>query len=304
MKVLSLFDGLGTGKIALERAGISVDKYYASEIEEKSIEIARKNYPDIIHLGDVKSLSFEELDKLGDIDLLIGGSPCRNLSKSIVDKEHVERGLKGDSYLFFEYIRIFEYIKPKYFLFENVESMKDNDKDIITKFLGVEPIMIDSALVSAQERKRYYWTNIKGVTQPQDKGLVIKDIMQTEGVPEKLFYDIPYEFYGWDKRIIARLQLWNYDMLQRVYNPNFKAPTLTACRGGHKQKKIYDNGRCRRMTPLEYERLQTIPDNFTSGVADKHRYNMLGDGWTCSVISHIFSFLPLTDDRNNDIIDT
>jgi DNA-cytosine methyltransferase len=290
VKVLSLFDGMGCGRIALDRVGLEVQSYYASEIEEKSIEISQKNYPDTIQLGDVRYINKDILDSIGKIDLLIGGSPCRNLSKTIRSNKYAEQGIVGQSKLFYEYVRILDYIKPKNFLFENVASMDDEDKDTITSYLGVKPIMIDSALFSAQERKRYYWTNIKIDKLPEQNGLVLKDIMENN-VAEKFFYNIPFEFYGLEHRIVARLDLYNYDMLQRVYNPNSKAPTLTACRGGHKQKKVYDNGRCRKLTPLEYERLQTVPDNFTYGVANGHRYNMLGDGWTIDVIAFILKNL-------------
>jgi site-specific DNA-cytosine methylase len=290
VKVLSLFDGMSSGRIALEKVGIPIDVYYASEIEEKSIVITQKNYPDTIQLGDVRDVNEEVLNSIGEIDLLIGGSPCRNLSKTIRSNKYAEQGIVGESMLFYEYVRILDYIKPRHFLFENVASMSEEDKETITGYLGVEPIMIDSALFSAQERKRYYWTNIEVDELPEDKGLVLKDIME-DNVPEKFFYKIPFEFYGLEHKIVARLELFNYDMLQRVYNPNSKAPTLIACRGGHKQKKVYDNGRCRKLTPLEYERLQTVPDNYTYGVANGHRYNMLGDGWTVDVIAFILKNL-------------
>lgn len=289
MNVLSLFDGVSCGQIALERAGIKVDNYYASEIYEPAIKTTLKNYPNTQHIGNVLDVVADSLPK---IDLLIGGTPCRNLSQLVVNNPNCNQGLEGkDSKLFYEYVRLFNELKPKYFFLENVESMKDKDKDIITSIMGVEPIMIDSALVSAQERKRYYWTNIPNVTPPEDKNIYLKDIVEQD-VDEKYFYtDIPYTYNGSDKRVEATLHLWKYEMLQRVYNLNHKAPTLTACRGGHKQKKVYQNGRCRRLTPLEYERLQTVPEGYTEGVADSHRYNMLGDGWTVDVVAHIFKGL-------------
>ena len=284
---------MSCGQIALDKLNIYVDKYYASEINKPSIIVTQKNYPNTIQLGDITKLSNEELLEIGYIDLLMGGSPCQNLSILVADKSEHHNGLEGEkSKLFYEYLRVLRVVKPKYFLLENVESMKLKDKEIITELMGVEPIMIDSGLVSAQERKRYYWTNIPNIKQPENKELVLSDILE-QRVNEKYYYDIPYKFFGEDKRIIAKLELFNYDMLQRVYNPKFKSPTLTGCRGGHKQKKVFDNGKPRRLTPLEYERLQTVPEGYTEGVADGHRYNMLGDGWTVDVIAHILSFMEL-----------
>jgi DNA (cytosine-5)-methyltransferase 3A len=293
LNVLSLFDGMSCGQIALERAGIEVSTYYASEIEKSSIKITQKNYPNTIQLGDVTKLNKEKLLSLGKIDLLIGGSPCQNLTITTIDRPEHNQGLDGKkSRLFWEYVRILQIVNPIYFLLENVESMSKEDRDIITEELGVEPIMIDSALVSAQERKRYYWTNIKGIQQPKDKGIVIKDILESS-VNEKYYYNQSYDFYGLDKKVVAKLHLNTHDLLKRVYNIEGKCATLTACRGGYKQKKIYlpDEKRIRRLTPLEYERLQTVPDGYTEGVAEGHRYNMLGDGWTVDVIVHIFNAL-------------
>lgn len=287
MNILSLFDGMSCGRIALERAEIRVDTYYASEINPNSIKITQKNYPDTIQLGDVTELSNDRIDQLEKIDLLIGGSPCEDLSITAVDRKDICNGLDGvKSILFKEYIRIKNKINPKYFLLENVASMTEDNKNEITKQIGVEPILINSNLVSAQDRERFYWTNIPSIIQPKDKGLVLKDIMESN-VDEKYFYKQDFEFYGWDKKIIARLNLKTHDLCKRVYNPNFKAPTLTAVQGGYQEKKVFDNGRCRKLTPLEYEKLQTIPDGYTEGVSNSARYSMLGDGWTVDVIAHI-----------------
>jgi DNA-cytosine methyltransferase len=291
IKAISLFDGMSCLQIASERTGIKIDKYYASEIEPPAMKITQKNYPNTIQIGDITKLTSEELLGLGEIGLLGGGSPCQNLSQIVINDSNHNQGLKGEkSKLFFEYVRVKEIVKPKYFLYENVASMKDQDRDIITEKLGVEPILIDSNLVSAQDRERYYWTNIPNVTQPKDRGIKLGDILESE-VDEKYYYNLPYDFYGEDKKVMARLHLYNYEMLQRVYNPEFKAPTLTVCKGGHKQKKVMQNGRIRKMTPLEYERLQTVPEGYTEGVAEGHRYNMLGNGWTVDVISHILSHI-------------
>ena len=171
MRVLSLFDGISCGRVALERAGISIDTYYASEIDKYAIAISQKNYPDIIRLGDVRDIDFSQF--IGKIDLIMGGSPCQDLSIAKKNRQ----GLSGErSGLFWKFVEAVETIKPKYFLLENVASMSKENRDIITNTLGVEPVLINSALVSAQQRKRLYWCNWE-VTQPKDKGIYLKDIL-------------------------------------------------------------------------------------------------------------------------------
>ena len=295
MKVLSLFDGMSCGQIALERVGIKVDKYYASEINPYSIKITQKNYPGTIQLGDVRNIHTKQLAK---IDLLIGGSPCQNLSITAIDREEVANGLKGSkSSLFFEYVKLLKELKPRYFLLENVASMTNENRDIMSEFMGVEPIFIDSNLVTAQDRARYYWTNIPNIQQPQALNICLKDIMQPN-VDEKYFYDRPFTFNGWDKKIIATLDLKGHEQMKRVYNPLMTCGTLTACRGGNLQKKVYENGRCRKLTPTEYEILQTVPIGYTEGVSESQRYNMLGDGWTVDVIAHIFANMEMQKIEN------
>lgn len=173
MNILSLFDGISCGQVALKRAGIKIDKYYASEIDKYAIQITQKNFPNTIQLGDVNKYSEWQLPK---IDLLIGGSPCQDLSVSKKDRQ----GLKGErSKLFYIYVECLKKFKPKWFLLENVNSMPKEAKEEITRLLGVEPIMINSALVSAQQRKRLYWTNILGITQPEDKHIYLQDILES-----------------------------------------------------------------------------------------------------------------------------
>lgn len=288
MNVLSLCDGMSCGQIALEKIGIKVEKYYAAEIKEIGIKVTKDNYPNTIQLGDVKNL---DLSKLPKIDLLIGGSPCQNLSITVINNLEHNQGLKGDqSILFYEYVRIFKKLKPTYFLLENVASMKDSDRDIITKTLGVEPIRINSNLVSAQDRDRYHWTNIKDIKQPNDKQIKLKYILQNN-VDEKYFYKRDFIFHGEDKKIIATLNVNAHDISKRVYNPNFKCGTLTKVQGGYQEKKVLDGNRVRKLTPIEYERLQTLPDDYTKGFKDSIRYSVIGDGWTVDVISHIFKGL-------------
>lgn len=180
MKILSLFDGITCGRVALERAYIPIEAYFASEIDKRAIMITQKNYPDTIQIGDVLKLNFA--DFVDKIDMLIGGSPCQDLSIAKRNRE----GLKGSrSCLFWKFVEALRIIKPKYFLFENVKSMSKESKQEISKALGVEPILINSALVSAQQRKRLYWCNWH-VEQPQDKGIVLKDILETTGSPYQL----------------------------------------------------------------------------------------------------------------------
>jgi site-specific DNA-cytosine methylase len=304
MNVLSLFDGMSCGQIALKKTGISVEKYYASEVNPHSIKITQKNFPDTIQLGDITHLNTSSLD----IRLLIGGSPCQNLSRTVINNIKHNQGLKGEkSSLFYEYVRVLTETKPKYFLFENVESMRGEDRDIITETLGVQPSMINSGLVSAQDRKRYYWTNIPNVEQPVDKGILLKDIVENT-VDEKYWYKQDFTYHGEGKRPVATLTMKGHDILKRVYGLHQKSPTLTACRGGNLQKKVFQHGKCRKLTPLEYERLQTVPDGYTEGIADSHRYNMLGDGWTVDVIAHIFKGLVESEivlfDSVNDLLNS
>lgn len=290
MNVLSLFDGMSCGRIALERAGIEVDNYFSSEIDKYAMQIATKNYPDTKHIGSVVDVKASNLPK---IDLLIGGSPCQNLSLAVINNVKHNKGLDGEkSGLFYEYLRLLIETKPKYFLLENVGGMRTKDKDLISVALGVEPIQLDSNLFSAQDRDRYYWTNIPLDLNIIDKGIILKDIiLDADKIDDRFWYNIPFDYNGDNKKVQATLHLKGHDILKRVNNINSKSATLTCCRGGNLQKKIFQDGRCRKLTPLEYERLQTVPDNYTEGVSDSQRYNMLGNGWTVDVIAHIFKGL-------------
>lgn len=298
MNVLSLFDGMSCGQIALERAGIKVDNYYASEIDKYAIQITQKNYPNTIQLGDVTTVKGEDLPK---IDLLIGGSPCQGFSVA-------GKGLNFNdprSKLFFEYVRLLKETKPKWFLLENVK-MKKEWQDVISDYLGVEPIEINSSLVSAQNRRRLYWTNIPNIKQPDDKGILLKDILHEK--PDKY---IKISKKGTYKRnqskascltgrghsggnhsdmdlIGIATDIKGYESLKRIYSKYGKSPTLTTMQGGHRQPKVNINEfEYRRLTPIECERLQTVQDNYTEGVSDSQRYKMLGNGWTVDVIAHI-----------------
>jgi DNA (cytosine-5)-methyltransferase 3A len=288
LNVLSLFDGGSCGQVALQRANIKVEKYYASEINPNSVKVTQKNYPNTIQLGDVTQLNKEKLLNLGKIDLLIGGSPCEDLTITAIDRKDINKGLEGKkSKLFYNYVDALNIIKPKYFLLENVASMTKENIDIISSELGVKPILINSNLVSAQDRERLYWTNITGIAQPKNKEILLKHVLQRD-VEEKFYYNKPFEFYGLDKKVCAKLLVNSHDLVKRVYNPDFKCATLTAVQGGYQEKKVYINSRVRKLTPIEYERLQTLPDNYTYGVSNTARYSICGDGWTVDIIAHIF----------------
>jgi len=307
MNVLSLFDGMSCGRVALERAGIPVTNYYASEIDKYAILISTKNYPDIIQVGNIVDLKAESLPK---IDLIIGGSPCQGFS-------FAGKQLNFDdprSKLFFEFVRLVRELKPKYFLLENVR-MKKKYQDVISKELGVEPIEINSNLLSAQNRRRLYWTNISNVQVPNDAQILLKDILET-GVTDRdksMCIDANYYRGGNLKRYLERgsRQLVfterrtaeakeirrQYQKLGRDFSPrrgkelvpreDNKANTLTTSLSC--EHIVLDESlKFRKLTPIECERLQTLPDNYTEGVSNSQRYKMLGNGWTVDVIAHIF----------------
>jgi DNA (cytosine-5)-methyltransferase 3A len=280
MNVLSLFDGISCAKVALNRANITVNKYYSSEIDKYTIEVSSKNHPDIKHIGNVKDISQLDIN----IDILIGGSPCQDLS---VAKKN-RKGLEGDrSSLFWEYVRIKNLCQPKWFILENVASMKKEDKDTITKALGVEPIMIDASLVSAQSRKRLFWSNIP-IALPQDKDIKLKDILMT---------DVANKYYIKGHALTANGKQTGYigyignsnAQANRVYNTDNMSVCLSANGGGLGAKsglyKIDDQ--VRRLTPIECERLQGLTDNYTEGISDTQRYKCLGNAFNVDVISHI-----------------
>lgn len=291
MKILSLFDGISCGRVALERAGITVERYVASEIEPNAIKISKKNYPEIEHIGDITKVDFTQYK---GFDLIIGGSPCQDLSNYKYDRGEVT-GLDGaKSNLFYHFVRAIKEIHPKYFLLENVASMQKKWADVISKELGVEPIAINSSSVCAAERKRLYWTNIPNVTQPNDKGVLLKDIvLSAEQIPDKYWYTkYPFTYNGADKKVEATIHLNGHRQAKEVYNLNGKCNTLLCDgNGGNLVKKIWQDGRIRKLTPFEYERIQTLPENYTASISDSARYTAIGNGWTVDVVAHILSFI-------------
>lgn len=359
MRVLSLFDGISCARVALERAGLKADVYYASEIEKNAIAVSKRNWADIQQLGDVKGI--KGADYL-PIDLLIGGSPCVDLSVA----KKGRRGLEGEhSSLFWEFVRIKKETNPKWFVLENVASMPKTDKDIITRELGVEPILIDAALVSAQSRKRLFWTNIPGVVLPDDRGILLKDILQPDADVDSRFLvggksyclTASYHKVGTGERETEHNALKKQRTIvrvghigatdgqaNRVYSTDGKSVTLSANSGGlgaktglynvgrivnrrldedgkrhdgdhdYPQTKVFEprtDGKSgtlthvlkdnsvvdprgiRRLTPVECERLQSLPDDYTAGIAMTNRYKCLGNAFNADVVAHILQFIPL-----------
>lgn len=256
INVLSLFDGISCGQIALERAGIKVNQYYASEIDKYAIKVTNANYPNTKQLGDVTKLNGTKLPK---IDLIFGGSPCQGFSFS-------GKQLNFDdprSKLFFEFVRLLKECRPKYWMLEN-SRMKHEYQDVISQYLGVEPVKINSSLVSGQNRERLYWANFK-ITKPTDEGIMLKDIIG--------------EYEG----------IWVYP---RGYNKGGvqgykgKSPTITVSSWQH-NFFIYKEGEKRKFTVNEVEELQTLPKDYTKCISENQRYKACGNGWTVDVIVHI-----------------
>jgi len=398
MNVLSLFDGMSCGMIALDRLGIKVDKYYASEVDKYAIQVSQNNYPEIIQVGDVCNIKAEDYQ---DIDLILAGSPCQGFS-------FAGKQLAFDdprSSLFFEFVRLLKEIKPKYFLLENV-NMKKEFLDVISEQVsacypelpfGIERIKINSALVSAQNRVRWYWTNIPNITQPEQRGIVLRDILETNS------FENSAETHDTPQHIGTAEDINGHDILKRVYSEDGKSPTVNTCGGGNREPKVVagawrgrsldesgknvawketkpkqmlelrkdeksnsltsvrkdnlvvqsyrevrteeakrlrreskqktgkdhtpfrakkivprEDGKVgtvtpglnndhmisltrdkdqdvywRKITPIEAERLQTVPDNYTDCVSTTQRLKCLGNGWTIEVITHILKNMEL-----------
>lgn len=291
MNVLSLFDGMSCGQIALNRAGIRYDKYYASEIDKHAIAVTMHNYPNTKQLGDVTKIKAEGAPK---IDLLIGGSPCQGFS-------FAGKQLNFDdprSKLFFEYVRLKNELNPKWFLLENV-VMKQEYQDVISEHLGVKPIKINSSLVSAQSRNRLYWTNIPNVTQPEDKGIYFKDVSD-ESLVAAIRGHYVSQMVG--RRCLDGVRK-DYDTaikIQQYLEPRLggKSNCLTTvakdnvvCLEPITTRKLASECTYRNLTRLECERLQTVPEGYTRVVSDGQAKRMLGNGWTVDVIAHILKGL-------------
>ena len=297
MNVLSLFDGISCGQVALDRAGIKIDNYYASEIKKHAIRVTQKHFPNTIQIGDVTKVKYKDgilytengEFKVGKINLLIGGSPCQNFSMARACMYEID-GLKGDkSKLFYEYLRILKEINPDYFLLENVKMKKESYEEL-NSYLGVKGISINSELVSFQKRPRVYWSNIPNITIPEDKHINFQDYKDTD-------YDYCNQFKV--KRTPSREKMWN--------NGQGRNSTLKSCANVTNSDKVYCLTRkqdrcpnsgliefddfCRYLTRREIELAQTLPIGYTDGLSYNQMQDVCGDGWTVDVIAHIFSFL-------------
>tara|TARA_R110002020_G_scaffold468531_1_gene692883 strand:- start:2381 stop:3529 length:1149 start_codon:yes stop_codon:yes gene_type:complete len=369
--VVSLFDGMSCTQIALQRMGIVPKRYFASEVDKYAITVAKANFPDTIHVGDVRNVIWPEIFDGEPIDLLIGGSPCQGFSFAGGQLAFDDPRSK----LFFEFVRVLKECKPKYFLLENV-NMKQEFQDVINEQLGCKPVDINSNLVSAQNRRRLYWTNIPVRSLPENKRIYLKDILEDgftdrdkahcvdanyfkggnlksyfEKHRRQLIFDFAEEEETEGTVLAGHADLKGHDYNRRVYHPDGKAPTLAAASGGNLEPKVLypasivgrrlNNGvrddynkdvpvsqclevhdtkgkaRClstvekdtlvsplpegrypdayndemrlmwRKLTCVECERLQTVPDNYTAHVSNTQRYKMLGNGFTVDVIRHL-----------------
>ena len=301
INVLSLFDGMSCGRIALDKLDIPC-QYYASEIDKYSIKVSQANYPDTIQLGDVTQVYWKNKIK---IDLLIGGSPCQGFSFA---GKHLN--FQDDrSKLFFEYVRLLNEVKPKYFLLENVK-MKKESEDIISQYLGVSPIAINSSTLSAQNRQRLYWTNIP-VSQPEDKGIKLKDILEDGLVDRDKSHCLDANYWkggnlkSYFEKHRRQLVFETEPSVVIAQRPrgdnkggikalNGKTPTLSSCSWEQNNFLVHaDDLKWRKLSPIECERLQTVPDNYTNHVSNTQRYKMLGNGMTVDVITHILKGMKL-----------
>ena len=309
MNVLSLFDGMSCGQLALKKAGIIYNNYYSSEIDEYTMKIAQINFPETIQLGNVTELNAKKLPK---IDLLIGGSPCQGFSMAGKQLNFEDERSK----LFFEFVRLLNELKPKYFLLENVK-MKKEYRDIISSYLGVECIEIDSSLLSAQNRKRLYWTNIENIKQPKDKKVFLSKVLERGVTQEKYLIKeesaikqniIKYRDERLAKQaVFTERRTEEAKKIRKEYRAKYgrdfsprrakemvpRTDDKCNCLTTSLTKEhvlIDENYNFRKLTPTECERLQTVPDNYTKhiNISDTQRYKMLGNGWTISVIAHIF----------------
>ena len=297
MNVLSLFDGISCGQIALERAGIKVEQYYASEIKKHAIKLTKEHYPETIHIGDVTKVSYKDgvlyteegKFEVGKIDLLIGGSPCQNFSIARTCMYEID-GLEGDkSKLFYEYLRILHEVNPDYFLLENVK-MKKESYEQLNKYLGVKGVHINSALVSYQNRPRIYWSNIPNITVPEDKNVNFQDYKDTNHEYCKQFKV---------NKTSSREKMWhdgkgNNSAMGGCANITNAKKIRCLTR---KQDRCPNSGLiefddfCRYLTRREIELAQTLPIGYTDSLSYNQMQDVCGDGWTVDVIAHIFSFL-------------
>lgn len=289
---MSLCGGVETGLYALQQLDIPIEEYHTYEILPEAIAVSSYHFPFIIHHGDLYEADFKQFE---GFDLILAGTCCQSLSRVRIEDKGVNAGLNGKSGIFYKAVEALKIIKPKWFMFENVIPSQDDDLKEMTECIGVDPILIDSALFSAQSRERYYWTNIPLNSLPtRQNSLVLKDIMESD-VPQKYFYNKPFEILDMDKRVCGELKVNTFEMNRRIYNPEFKCCTLTCINGGYQEKKVLDHEKPRKLTAVEYERLQGLPDNYTDikignrNLSYSKRCSLMGNGWTEPVIEWILS---------------
>lgn len=311
LNVISLFDGISCGQVALKRENLPIENYYASEIDRYAMQVTQKNFPLTIQVGDVAKVTYSngtlytETGEyyIGDVDLLIGGSPCQSFTfagkrEGMVTDENIEIttleqylklkfegfAFKGQSYLFWEYVRLLNEIRPTYFLLENVKMQKFW-QDVITKTLGIEPLRFNSKLLSAQRRDRLYWTNINNgdIELPDDLGLLLKDVVMEEDNDKyhlsKIHHQAFLKSYKWTPNCLDEK---SKPLLASYYKQPPHCPYIPC----EQSESGY-----RMLSPIECERLQTLPDNYTEGISKTQRYKCIGNGWTVDVIAYILSYL-------------
>jgi len=293
MNVLSLFDGMSCTQLALKKADIPVTRYFASEVDKYAIKVTQANFPDTIQLGDVRQVA---ADQIGDIDLLVGGSPCQGFS-------FAGKRLAFDdprSALFFEFVRCLKEVNPRYFLLENVR-MKQEHLNVISDCLEVEPICINSALVSAQNRVRYYWTNISGIEKLEDKGIVLRDILETHPNNYTLMSDKFTKRQEGRKCLVDMNKQKSASLSAMEYVKNGRQGDYLACESTGIPVVNRDEVYWRKLTPVECERLRTVPDNYTNHASNTQRYKMLGNGMTVDVIASILEKIK-TNNLSQDVM--
>lgn len=293
--MLSLCGGIETGLSALLDLEIPIAEYHTYEILPEAIAVSKKHFSWIVHHGDLFEADWNDYK---GFDLVIGGMCCQSISRCRVDDKEINNGLLGKSGIVYKLAEALDVIKPKWFMAENVVPSDDKDLEELNRIMGCEGILIDSNRFCAQDRQRYYWTNIPIAQIPDNNSQVLKDIME-KNVDEKYFYKKDFHIIDMNKKVCAELHVNTMEMNRRVYNPDFKCATLTCINGGYHEKSVLDNGRPRKLTEVEYERLQGLTDGFCDvevngkRISYSKRCSLCGNAWTKPVIKHIFRGLKL-----------